>query len=126
MLLHHEGQPTTAPPTRSARRLRGDTEAPLAVVFGEDAVLAEIALDGLGLGLGTHAFILPAGAWPRDEPAQVRLGAPALGIDHEAGGLDGSLGVPVGMTAAGQPRPGRLDRVLHARSPGYERPHVLE
>src|SRR5437868_2897677 len=41
------------------------------------------------------------GGRSRGEPAQVRLGATALGVDHEAGRLHEPLGLAVRMTAAG-------------------------
>ena len=44
VLLDHERQPGGAAPSGAARRLRRDAEAALAVVLGEDAVLAEVGL----------------------------------------------------------------------------------
>src|SRR5262245_52851204 len=65
-------------------------------------------------------------AAPRDEPPHVLAGSTAVRVDREAHGLHGSLGVAIRATAAGNARPGRLEQVLHPRTPGTLGPHVLE
>src|SRR5207244_11446550 len=96
VLLDDELQRPGARLARAAWRLRGDVEAPLAVVLGQHAVLAEV-----GLALGAHGLIVPtpsARSRARGESAEVRLRAATLGLDREAGRLHRPLGVAIGMT----------------------------
>src|SRR5256886_17143407 len=62
----------------------------------------------------------------RREAAHVALGLPSVRLDDEARRLDGALGVPVRMAAAGQPDPEPLERVLNPCLPRPGRAHGLE
>src|SRR5216683_2256870 len=61
----------------------------------------------------------------REKP-HVLLRPPAALVDGEAGFLDRSLGIAVGMTAPGDPGPKRLDGVLKTPGKLALLPHVLE
>src|SRR5262249_60022387 len=103
MLLRDELELLRARLAGAPRPLRGDVEAPLAVVLGEHPVLAQI-----GHATARHGFIVPArsaGARPRGEAAEVGRGASAGGLDGEAGGLHRPTALAVRTAAAREPPP---------------------
>src|SRR5262249_61196442 len=67
-----------------------------------------------------HASFSPRSEAPHDALRPAR-GA----LDPEAAGLDGGFGVAIGMAAAGQAGPQRLDAVLQPRAPRPRRTDVL-
>src|SRR5207253_1577220 len=63
--------------------------------------------------------------YPRGEAPHAAL-RPARGArDPEAAGFDGRFGVAIGMAAAGQAGPQRLDAVFQPRAPRHRRTDVL-